>query len=241
MPSRSSIKSRKTGRKSYTPKKWVPKSRTRQFTRNAAKTTVAKQGGQASAFANQQRVTLTYTTVQKLTTTTGLGAEAKFRANSIFDPEYSVGGHQPMGHDEWSNAYMHYRVLGSTISAQIAPSSGVVDPMVFFVELSSTVAVSLDASAAIERGRSAYKVVCNDADTPAQPLINTYNASKFFGSSHANADSNKALFGQNPAEDVYFNVAVSPMSVASTARDFYVLVTIKYDCMLTEPAPLLQS
>jgi len=242
MPYRASIKSSKTGRKAYTPKRHVPKTRTRQFTRMAAATTVARQGGQVSAFANQQRVTLNYCEVVKITTTgTGLGGEVKFRANSIFDPNYSVGGHQPMGHDEWQAAYQHYRVVGSTISANVAPSSAVVDPMVFYVELSSTSAVSIDASTAIERGRAAYKIMANDGDTPAKPLINSYDAVKFFGSQAAGGDANKAQFGANPAEDVYFNVAVDPMSTGSTIRDFFVLVNIKYDCILTEPVPLTQS
>jgi len=36
-----------------------------------------------------------------------------FRGNGMFDPDVQVGGQQPMGFDQWSSLYRHYRVIGS--------------------------------------------------------------------------------------------------------------------------------
>ena len=32
--------------------------------------------------------------------------------NSIHDPDYETGGHQPLGHDQWATFYNSYRVRG---------------------------------------------------------------------------------------------------------------------------------
>ncbi len=40
-----------------------------------------------------------------------------FRAASIFDPDFTGVGHQPMGHDQWANLYQRYRVLGCNLKA----------------------------------------------------------------------------------------------------------------------------
>lgn len=35
-----------------------------------------------------------------------------FSVNSLFDPDVQVGGQQPLGFDQWSGLYRHYRVTG---------------------------------------------------------------------------------------------------------------------------------
>jgi len=42
----------------------------------------------------------------------GVPAVHLFRCNSIFDPNYSGVGHQPLGHDEYAQLYNRYRVYG---------------------------------------------------------------------------------------------------------------------------------
>lgn len=45
------------------------------------------------------------------TVTLGAGNTAHFwRINSLFDPDYSIGGHQPAFHDQWATLYGRYRV-----------------------------------------------------------------------------------------------------------------------------------
>lgn len=172
----------------------------------------------------------------------GLGVENKFRANSLFDPDQSGIGHQPMGHDEWAVAYQHYRVVGSTIAINAAPVSGAVpDPAIFWVSLSSDASASVEATTVVERGRAAHKLINSGTDTPDKPLINSYVSEKFFGKAEATMQGQKALFGANPAEDVYFNVGVQQMIPSSPGRVYYALVTITYDCILTEPKPLATS
>lgn len=42
-----------------------------------------------------------------------------FRGNSLYDPEFAVGGSQPMGYDQWSAFYNNYRVHASAITVRM--------------------------------------------------------------------------------------------------------------------------
>lgn len=199
--------------------------------------------GQQTAVANKQLVTLRYSEIIPLTgAAAGVGIAHSFRANSIFDPNYSGVGHQPMGHDEWATFYNHYHVRSSRIKCQLVnqeQSGG--EPVVFWVELAAAGAATVDPTIAIERGRAAWKCVGQQTDTIAAPINNEYDAVKFFGKSMANQTSQIAKFGSNPTEDVYFHVGYGPLSSAATPRLWQLLVVLEYDCVFTEPIDLLQS
>lgn len=51
-----------------------------------------------------------------VTSTAGI-AYNTFRSNSIYDPDYTGGGHQPRSHDQWATYYKYYRVLACSIRA----------------------------------------------------------------------------------------------------------------------------
>lgn len=42
-----------------------------------------------------------------------------FRGNSVYDPDYTGAGSQPMGYDEWSRFYDFVHVLGSSIKITV--------------------------------------------------------------------------------------------------------------------------
>lgn len=52
-----------------------------------------------------------------------------YRGNSVFDPDFSGVGSQPMGHDQWSAFYRRYRVIAAKIivkfSSMAASTTGV--------------------------------------------------------------------------------------------------------------------
>lgn len=43
-----------------------------------------------------------------------------FRANGVYDPDVSVGGHQPIGFDQWMTFFTHWYVVSSTITVTFA-------------------------------------------------------------------------------------------------------------------------
>jgi len=65
-------------------------------------------------------VKLKYVDFITMTNVAGLGAYT-YRMNSLFDPDFTGTGHQPMGFDQWSNFYSHYQVLASKIRVHVLP------------------------------------------------------------------------------------------------------------------------
>lgn len=90
-----------------------PKNKRKNKKRRAFKSSMPMVLG---GFPKKQKVKLRY--VQELSLTAGVGAFAThvFRANSVFDPDYSGVGHQPLRFDNWASIYDHYTVLSSKMT-----------------------------------------------------------------------------------------------------------------------------
>ncbi len=67
-----------------------------------------------SVIPHSMRVELPYVSLAEVTTTSngaaGWGHFQTWSLNSIFDPDVSGVGHQPLGHDQWANLYHDYYV-----------------------------------------------------------------------------------------------------------------------------------
>lgn len=66
-------------------------------------------------FPNTKTVALRYVTTQAINTSSSNTVRV-FRANSIFDPDFTGGGHQPMYRDQYALIYDDYRVNYATIT-----------------------------------------------------------------------------------------------------------------------------
>jgi hypothetical protein len=53
-----------------------------------------------------------------------VGAGVQYASNSIFDPNLTATGHQPLSHDQWSQFYQHYLVMGSKITIKVLNYEG---------------------------------------------------------------------------------------------------------------------
>lgn len=178
--------------------------------------------------------------VDQLSLNAGIGAIAghTFRANSIFDPDQSGAGHQPMGHDQWTTFYNHYVVLGSKITVTFSnEDSG--DPMLAGVLLNDdTTLTSSSVTSIIENGKGRY---CH-LDTAGGPGVRTcvekFSAKRFFKCDVKDRTDLKATFGTNPAEEAFFVVWTAAMNVASDPSVVYATVKIDYLVLLSEPKDL---
>jgi len=69
-------------------------------------------------FPPRVRKTLRYHTTAPLTMTSGALANYVFRANDLFDPDFTSTGHQPMGFDQMMVFYNHFAVDTCKIKLQ---------------------------------------------------------------------------------------------------------------------------
>jgi len=70
-----------------------------------------------SPFASRKHGHMDYVEIVTLTSgNTGLtGTEYVFRLNSLYDPNFTAGGHQPYGFDQFNTVYNKYKVTGVSI------------------------------------------------------------------------------------------------------------------------------
>ena len=72
-------------------------------------------------FPKSKKVRLRYVQTFSLDAPGSGIATRYFRANGMFDPDASVGGHQPLYFDQYMAGYDHYTVIGSKI--KVTPSN----------------------------------------------------------------------------------------------------------------------
>ena len=94
-----------------------------------------------------------------------------FRANSMYDPDYTGTGHQPLGFDEMSTIYNKHKVTRAKITVTFQPSTNQYVGTVVGVAISRGNGGLSDAREYIENGSCVWKYM--DADytgTGHQPL-----------------------------------------------------------------------
>lgn len=187
-------------------------------------------------------IKLRYATIVGLNAATGAAAGHSFRANSIYDPDNTGIGHQPLGHDQWALFYNHYRVLGAKITINFA-SSGAGHSMVAgcFLDDDASGPTPFDNEGIIEKGGK-YRVM-DDAGGPGnRTIVCKYSAKKFHNASNVkDRDDLKAAFGSNPSEMAYFVLWAQALNTAVDPGVVYCNVKIDYIVSLEEAKDLAQS
>lgn len=176
---------------------------------------------------------------------TGVNSVRVFRANSIFDPDYTGTGHQPLGRDQWSVFYDHYCVLGAKITAKFVStgSTASTDACMVGILLKDNSTTIVSPTTIMEQTNSGYAVLTNSNASQTKTIRKGYSARKFFNLK--DVKDNRALvgaqFGSTPPEDAYFHVYQTPLSPSDDARPIRVIVTIEYIVNLSERKSLVQS
>lgn len=192
--------------------------------------------------AMRQIVKLRYSEDVNISAGIGLGSY-DFRANSIFDPNLTGVGHQPIGHDQWAVFYDHYVVLGAKIRVTLTQSAtGAIDTCFFSLALQDTTNTMTSQTQIREQPRTAWTLIQTPyAGNASRTLSKKFSAKRFFGSkSVVTWDKLGAQMGANPTEDAIFRVFFQNMTGTSSIS-LIANVVIDYIVLLTEPKVLNQS
>lgn len=171
------------------------------------------------AGGNGQNVTFIYT--QKGTITgAALGAAAfyQFRLNSIFDPDLTGAGTQPVGHDQYALLYEKYRVYEASYKVTFMNQSTTADALVA-VASSDESSTTTDWDRLVQNGQCEWKTLtfrggCADEVS----LMGTIDLAAAQGMSKKNFwadDLQEATFGSNPAEVYILNLVSSAIGTGS--------------------------
>lgn len=170
-----------------------------------------------------------------------------FRLNSIFDPNYSVGGHKPLGADEWSAFYNRYVVRRARIrvtstapdvssNTQAYLTIGVHDRVTGQSNTPTTLIESTMYCKPIQIG-----YVVNDMDHRLNNVFQEVDLAKFFAVKDlTDEDDFGAAFSGNPTNECMADVCLASIN-GNDPGSHSLLVEIEYDCLFTDPKRLVQS
>ncbi len=177
-------------------------------------------------FPRTMRAVLRYSQNVNLDATSGIPVHHLFRAGSIFDPDYTGVGHQPYGHDTYQQIFNHYRVIKS-ICRITNGSSGANNIM--GISLTDDVTVSTDPDTVREVKPS--KFINLGGSTEPHSLSMVYVSGQAFP---YQGQATTALFGNNPAEEMYFDVWTQGNLPNNNPAALAITVCIEYYCEFSE-------
>jgi len=148
-------------------------------------------------FPARIRVKMRYSEVVAIDATVGFPGHYLFLANSIYDPNYSGTGHQPMGRDTYATLYNHYMVVNSKIT--VTPTTAWNGS--FGVGISDDTTTSTEFDGITEEKGTKWSM--NSSAGGAKPQVSNYFNSKYYTDSYSGMS---ALVGANPAETCVFDV-----------------------------------
>lgn len=192
------------------------------------KTPAIKYTMYAGVVPAKKRTVLKYSDIYQLTDTIVGFQSFVFRANSVFDPEQPIGGHQPMGFDQYATFYNNYRVHASTIKISVSQNQSTVPCIVGITPSRS--ATSYLTTAQLELPGTVTSMIAQDTAGPnVKSLTLTMDIEKFDGNFGTKFDDeHEAAVTANPVSEKFFIIWVKS-AVAALTVDSSFLVEIFYD------------
>lgn len=217
-------------RKTMTKKK-VYKKRTYK---RRPKTTLSKTTINAGlGFPKKMVMSHKYFEIVTLQADTGVLKTYNFSANSMYDPNVTGTGHQPMYFDQMSTIYDHWVVIGSKINVTVSN--------LLTTNTTSTVGVYLNDDATVtpvtlysfvEHSKSQHKQLAAGTNNNVRFSLN-YSAKKTYGKSLLANNSLQGTISSNPSETINYTLFVQPTDQIS--NQYYVVeFDIKYIAVWSE-------
>jgi len=217
-------------KKKYTKKKPYKKSK-----RVRSRKSIVPRG--MSGFPNSMTTTLNYQELMVPNSTSGSINNNQFRCNSIFDPNYTSAGHQPLFRDEFQNIYNHYQIVSSYITVTYSNKSTLYGGLVGLnIDDDATMSTTRETLCEQNNAKFTYLTPLGGSKSTCK-LTKKWSAKKIIGRSMS--DDLRGSSTTNPLEESYFNAWVACYEAQTTTFD--VLVSIKFNVRFTELKTPTQS
>jgi len=197
--------------------------------------------GTISCFPASRSTQLRYCdAVSNFTSTNGAITEYFMSCNSLFDPNRTASGHQPMGFDQWSALYNQYYVTSARIKIKLLADQANTAPCIVGIYLTDgTSTPYTSASEFIEAKKGVYKMFAHSGSREVN-LSYPFNAKKYFDVNDIKDNTKlQAPITASPAEEAFFVIWYSTLD--GTTETANMMITVDYNSHFTEPKDLGQS
>lgn len=164
-------------------------------------------------------------------------ATYQWRANGMYDPNYTGTGHQPLYFDQLSTIYDHFTVVKSYIKLTLANASSTPATVCVFLNDDTTVTpATIDG----RMEQSSARTIFLAKEAGAQVMYLKFDAYKVFGGSILGNDNLQGTSAADPVEQAIFTVSASS-SDAGAATSVYCQAEIVYTAVWDETRDIAQS
>lgn len=165
-----------------------------------------------------------------------------FNLNSIYDPDESGVGHQPMYRDQFAALYNYYTVIGAKITATFVNSAATAVPAMVGIAVGDDSTFVTTTSQIMEQNKCQWKLLgLNTGGNDAVVLTNTYGTMTDEGIDPYSGSGNvRTAIGSNPSE-LYCASVWAASTDASTATKVWFTVDVEYTVLFSELTDIGQS
>lgn len=168
----------------------------------------------------------------------GTNAIQVFRANDIYDPDYTGAGHQPRGFDQWMTLYDHFYVKRSKITIEYHNGDATYEVQVG-VAMRDDYPTEADPIDYAEQDGGSRLLGRVSSSKNATKIVKYFNFSKQNYAKYV-CEQNKGGLTSGPTEVSYFHCwAGQPWG--SDSSNCYYTVSIEYQVLFTELKALASS
>lgn len=186
----------------------------------------------------QMIITQKYREVVPLNSVAGSTAVYSFSCNSIYDPNYTGTGHQPMYFDQLGALYDHYCVIGSKIRYKIVNASVPVK-LAFYVNDDSAVTPTSPEGASELTSGKLFLLPASGTTAPLR-FTGSWSAKKYFGKGVLANTELQGTTSSNPTEQSFYTLVTQSADLSSNSS-VYIDAEIDYIVVWKELKDIGQS
>jgi hypothetical protein len=174
---------------------------------------------------------LRYHEGQSIVSTTGGLNVYKFRLNSLFDPNYTGTGHQPMYRDTYAGVYNHYSVISTVAKVRFVNNSAAPFWVGAVIEDDSATQAGVDPI--IEQNHSKSHLVTSVSGSNSASMVTiNWDCKQILGINPYTTESYKTPQGENPGEESFLIVYAA--TADATTNTILFDVTLDYTVLFSE-------
>lgn len=194
--------------------------------------------------------TLKYSDVVSVNPGAGTPASYIFRANGLYDCDYTGGGHQPRGFDQYMGLYQRYCVVGCAIKVTANQNSVSANSAITYLSVfpantpSPTISSLYDI---FEQPKCRTNYFSSNSSMPSvkggQPQVTNYvNIGMYLGKDDpTNDDTACGDVSQNPSDLVYFHTYFGSTSTTADLASSDLVVELTFYVVFQRPTNTLSS
>lgn len=161
----------------------------------------------------------------------------QFRGNSLFDPDLTGTGHQPLFFDQYATLYRRYMVYSCAITATISNQDTVPIHVALIPTSESSVSLTT-AGVTSEKPYVRWVQVGPNSGTSSRTVSNRMSTRKMRGGAQMD-DSFGATTSENPSRQWFWNLVTNPQFSGTYNCQINVILT--YRCRFYSRVSVLQS